>query len=86
MCVSVSVSESFILVDVYVRCLLSTQLLDILDAVGGSRYCVYNVESAVTAFDSSPAVGQIGREPANVSALVDLEAELRWVVILLTPR
>jgi len=66
--------------------MLSTQLLDILDAVGGSRYSVYNIESAVTAFDSSPAVGQIGHGPANVSALVDLQAELRWVVMLLTQR
>ena len=68
LCLSGRVWNSYI-------CSLSTQLLDILDAVGGARYSVYDIESAVTYFDSSPA--EIGRGPANVSVLVDLETELR---------
>lgn len=55
------------------------QLLGVLDAVGGSRYSVYDISSAINDFETSPVV-EIEHGPANVSALVDLEAELRLVV------
>ena len=55
------------------------QLLDVLDTLSASRYRVYDIQSALTAYDSSPAVAEIGFGSADVTALVDLETELRYI-------